>query len=88
MLDTKSLPDSLLTLFNQFGETYEAGEITTFTKGISKIKMRWTCPTPMKNLSPFTHAMVHTARKIINVSAIIPFEPGTEPKEIELEFAV
>ena len=86
MLDIKSLPDTLLTLFNEFGERYDAGDITTFTKGASKIKMRWTCADQMENVSPFTHAMLRKRNKVVAMVPIIPFEPGSNPREIELEF--
>lgn len=82
------LIDSSLTLFNKYGEKYEAGAMSTFTKTNAKIRMRWLCNKPLGNTSPFTHAMVHTNRSVLKVTGISPFEPGTFPKEIELEFAV
>jgi hypothetical protein len=88
MLDFKALPDSALTLFNEFGESYRAGAITTYTKTVNRLKMRWELDNPMTNVSPFTYAMVHTQKRVLNVTKIVPFAPGVNPKEIELEFAV
>lgn len=87
MHDAK-LAESSLTLFNEYGETYKAGIISTYVKTNSKLRMRWSCAEPMTNNSPFTHAMLHTDRRVLRISTIQPFEPGTDPKEIELEFAL
>lgn len=84
----RRLADSSLTLFNEYGETYDAGALSTFKKTAAKLQMRWTCDDKMENTSPFTHALVHTDRRTLKVVAIKPFEPGTDPKEIELEFSL
>jgi hypothetical protein len=85
---TDKLVDSLLTLFNEYGEKYEAGPMTTYVKSGSKLRMRWTCNEPMGNVSPFTHAILHSAKSVVRLSTIRPFAPGADPKEIELEFGI
>lgn len=87
-MSEKNLVDSTLTLFNEYGEKYSAGKMSTYVKTGSKLRMRWEALGPMKNVSPFTMAMLHSGIKILRVSNIRAFEPGIDAKEIELEFAL
>lgn len=82
------LVDCNLTLFNKFGERYEAGKMSTYIKTASKLRLRWEAPTKMENISPFTHALLYRGKRVLKLTEFKGFEPGAFPKEIELEFAL
>ena len=73
-----------LTLTNEQGELHEAGE-PTYVKPLSrKTIMRWQTEN-WKNNFPFTFAILHTAKEIIDARIITPVFPDTE-KIIEMEY--
>jgi len=78
------LANAKLTLFNDAGETYPAGDITTLIHTNKGLTLRWAAPEPLNNALPFTYAALHRGKKIIQVTQIKPVDNGVYGTEFEL----
>lgn len=78
------LADAKLTLFNQKGETYSAGEVTTLIHTNKGLTLRWKASEPFSHALPFTWAALHKGKKIFNVITIKPLDNGAVGTELEL----
>lgn len=76
--------DTSLTLFNDSGEVYSAGKVTTLIHTNKGLTLRWALPEPFNHTSPFTQAMIHTGHKIWNVLTIKPLDNSAVGTEVEV----
>lgn len=76
-----------LTLFNESGESYTAGEVTTFARVGSKAKIRWEASNPFSHVMPLTHAILHRGKSVWTVVAIRPVNNDIECTELELRYS-
>ncbi len=59
-----------LTLFNDYGESYYAGLVREVRSHRSKIVLRFNVEEQPANASPFTWALLHNGKKVLNAQAI------------------
>jgi hypothetical protein len=84
MPDINRLSNANLTLFNESGETYPAGEITTLIHTNKGLTLRWSAVNPFTHVLPLTHAAIYTGKRILQVVAIRPLDNGVTGTELEL----
>jgi hypothetical protein len=77
--------DISLTLFNEKNELATSSDLTTLVHSKTKARMRFKLAEKMKNILPFTHAMIHSGNDIYGVVAIRPLMDH-EGNEVEIVY--
>lgn len=70
--------DLYLTLTNEQGEVYSAGKADYIKPLNTKTVIRWHVDGQYENIHPFTHAIVHGLREILDLHFIKPIQPDRE----------
>lgn len=75
-----------LTLFNDKGESYRAGNITTFKRTNKGVKIRWESNKDFNHIMPLTYAILHRGRKMFTVFGINPIVNSILASELEINY--
>jgi hypothetical protein len=77
--------DLSLTLFNEQGESYRAGEIKSLVHKKNSVKIRWERTEPFTHSLPLTYGVLHRGKKVWEVVSIKPLDNSADGSELEIE---
>lgn len=78
--------DLELTLINERGDVHYVGRATTVRPLNSKHYLRFITCDIFQNISPFTHAILHSGRRVFTTVIIKPIQPEYDVTTIDLVY--